>query len=322
MANNVAVTAAGIVGLTWSAATSDGGSPVIDYQVSYMPAGGTYSVLAPGIATTSFTASTLTADVVYSFKVTARNLIGLGADSNEVIVRAAAKPSIPAAPVTSVNSNTSVTITWVAPADGGSSITGYSVAIRQSDGTTFSTESANCNVSTITCTVPISILQAAPYNLAWGASIYATVIATNVAGSSAASPSGNGAVIATNPIVPSAPTTTVNSNTSVTINWVAPADGGSVITAYTVAIQQSNGSTFTTESANCNVSTTTCTVPISILQAAPYNLAWGASIYATVIATNCCCSSAASPSGNGAFITTTPDPPSLLSNDQANTFDY
>ena len=120
MANNVAVTAAGIVGLTWSAATSDGGSPVIDYQVSYMPAGGIYSVLATGIAATSFTVGSLTADAFYTFKVTARNLIGLGPDSNEVIVRAAGKPSVPAAPITSVNSNISVTITWVAPADGGS----------------------------------------------------------------------------------------------------------------------------------------------------------------------------------------------------------
>ena len=31
LANNVAVTASGIVGLTWSAVSSDGGSPVIDY---------------------------------------------------------------------------------------------------------------------------------------------------------------------------------------------------------------------------------------------------------------------------------------------------
>ena len=84
------------------------------------------------------------------------------------------------------------------------------MAILQSDGTTFSTESASCNVSTTTCTVPISILQAAPYNLAWGASIYATVIATNIAGSSAASPSGYGAVIVKSPSVPAAPVTSVN----------------------------------------------------------------------------------------------------------------
>ena len=98
-------------------------------------------MLATGIPTTSYTASSLTADVVYTFKVTARTLVGLGTDSSEVNVRAAAKPSVPAAPITSVNSNTSVTIIWSAPStNGGSAITGYTVAIRQSDGSTFTAE--------------------------------------------------------------------------------------------------------------------------------------------------------------------------------------
>ena len=202
LSNNAAVTASGIVGLTWSAVSYDGGSPVIDYLISSKIGAGSYSVLATGIQATSYTASSLTADVVYTFKITARTQVGLGADSSELSVRAAAKPAVPAAPSTSANTNVSVTITWSAPSNGGSAITAYTVAIRQSDGSTFTTESANCNVSTTTCTVPISILQASPYNLVWGASIYATVLATNVVGSSVVSLSGNGAVITTNPEPP------------------------------------------------------------------------------------------------------------------------
>ena len=106
-------------------------------------------------------------------------MVGYGEDSSEVSIRAAAKPDVPAAPVTSVNTNVSVTITWVAPYNGGSAITAYVVAIRQSDGTTFTTEFVYCNVSTTTCTVPISVLQASPYSHAWGDSVYATVIAKN-----------------------------------------------------------------------------------------------------------------------------------------------
>jgi hypothetical protein len=168
LANDAVSTVAGIVGLRWSPVAYDGGSPVIDYQISYMPVGGTFSVLATGVTTTSYTASSLTADFVYTFKVTARNLVGLGADSSAVNIRAAAIPDVPAAPTTTVNTNISVTITWVEPYNGGSPITGYTVALRQSDGTTYSPESANCNVSTTTCTVPISVLLAAPYSLAWG----------------------------------------------------------------------------------------------------------------------------------------------------------
>ena len=35
LSNNVAVTAAGVVGLTWSNGASSGGSPIIDYSISY-----------------------------------------------------------------------------------------------------------------------------------------------------------------------------------------------------------------------------------------------------------------------------------------------
>ena len=67
------------------------------------------------------------------------------------------------------------------------------------------------------------------------------------------------------------------------------------------------------------MSTTTCTVPISTLQAAPYNLAWGATVYAKVLATNAVGSSALSVASSGVIITTNPDPPSLLANNAATT---
>ena len=95
LANDATVTASGIVGLTWTTPTSDGGSPVIDYQISSKIGAGAYSVLDSGITTTSYTASSLTTYVVYTFKVTARNGVGYGADSSEVDVRAAAIPSVP-----------------------------------------------------------------------------------------------------------------------------------------------------------------------------------------------------------------------------------
>ena len=141
MANNAAVTASGTVGLTWVAPSSDGGSPVIDYQVSIKTGAAAFSVLATGILSTSYTASSLTADTIYTFKVTARTLVGLGEDSSVLSVRAAAKPNVPAAPTTAANTNISVTISWIAPSNGGSAITAYTVAILQSDGTTFTTES-------------------------------------------------------------------------------------------------------------------------------------------------------------------------------------
>ncbi len=306
MANNAAVTTAAIVGLTWSAVAYDGGSPVIDYKISYKPVGGTYSVLTTvTFPTTSYTASSLTAGTIYTFKVSARNLFGLGADSSEVNVMAA---SVPAAPLALANSaavtaSSIVGFTWSAPAsNGGSAITNYQVSYKLVGGTYSVLGSVTFPTTSFTAS---SLTADAIYTF--------KVTAQNTIGYGPDSSEVNIRAAAT-PSVPAAPTTSVNSNVSVTITWVAPYDGGSPITGYTVAIRQNDGTTFTVESANCNVSTTSCTAPISVFLAAPYTLAWGASIYATVKAKNLVGSSVASPSGNGAVITTNPDPPSTLAN--------
>jgi hypothetical protein len=91
-----------------------------------------------------------------------------------VTIRAAAVPSVPIAPVTTVIYNTGVKITWTAPYNGGDPITFYTVKILHSDNTTSSTELSNCdgsNLGIITaaqCTIPIISLLAAPFNLNWG----------------------------------------------------------------------------------------------------------------------------------------------------------
>jgi len=176
--------------------------------------------------------------VIYTFKVKARNLVGLGADSSEVSIRAASVPFVPTAPTTSVNSNVSVTISWTAPFNGGSAINSYAVKIRQSDGTTYTTESAHCNVFTTSCTVPVSVLQASPYNLAWGSGIWATVLATNVVGSSLDSIPGYGAVILTNPEPPSSLINNgaITSSTVIGMSWNAPTVvGGTPVIDYRVS---------------------------------------------------------------------------------------
>jgi len=86
--------------LTWGAPRDDGGSAVIDYQISYKTGDGAYQELERGITTLNFSYKvvTPTADTVYSFKVTARNAIGSGPDSDVVTItvtkpKAIAKPA-------------------------------------------------------------------------------------------------------------------------------------------------------------------------------------------------------------------------------------
>jgi len=104
-------------------------------------------------------------------------------------------------------------ITWDLPNIRGSPITAYKITIRQSDLVTYTESLATCDgtqttiINSRSCSVPISTLRSAPYNLAWGSSIYAKVSASNIYGSSTESASENGAVILT---VPDAPVNVVN----------------------------------------------------------------------------------------------------------------
>lgn len=74
------------------------------------------------------TVTGLTADVVYSFRVYSRNVVGTSLVSNQVAIRAAAKPDTPVAPTTTIN-NDYVDVTWESVYNGGSPLTAYTITI-------------------------------------------------------------------------------------------------------------------------------------------------------------------------------------------------
>jgi hypothetical protein len=94
------------------------------------------------------------------------------------------------------------------------------------------------------CSVPVSVLTSAPYNLVLGDSIYAKVISFNFYGQGATSVAGNGATIV---LVPSAPITLTNDGTltsdlQVGFTWSnGPSTGGRSIIDYKVWYDQSLG---------------------------------------------------------------------------------
>lgn len=94
------------------------------------------------------------------------------------------------------------------PFNGGQAVNGYTILIRQVDELTFTEELNYCSgasltvINTKTCTIPISVLTALPYNLPWGESVWAKVQARNIIGDSPFSDQGNGSVIL---IIPDAP---------------------------------------------------------------------------------------------------------------------
>jgi len=85
--------------------------------------------------------------------------------SNTVSILTAQVPSQPSAPNT-LWSPDNVIVSWIAPDNGGSPITGYTVTIKQSDNI-FSTDLINCDQSASTetsCTIPVSALRNAPFS--------------------------------------------------------------------------------------------------------------------------------------------------------------
>jgi len=89
------------VSLSWTAPTSNGGSPITDYIIQYRQNGSTgWNTFDDGIGTlTSATVTTLTNEVLYDFQVLAKNNAGTSIPSN-LVSETPSTPSITTATVT------------------------------------------------------------------------------------------------------------------------------------------------------------------------------------------------------------------------------
>jgi len=134
----------GQVALSWTAPASDGGSLVTGYNVYQATSSGGQGatpVNADPIPGTSTTVDGLANGTQYYFTVKAVNDVGEGAASNEVSATPAAAVTPPAAPAAPAAVGTpvptghdhrytlSVDLSWTAPADNGSAITGYRITV-------------------------------------------------------------------------------------------------------------------------------------------------------------------------------------------------
>ena len=116
--------------VSWSVPLSDGGSPVIDYELYYMKPSESFQVLASALTGTEFTAEPLETGVLYSLKVRSRNIHGYSLFSLPVEILTAQKPAQVAKPETEFDPvNDLINVSWAAPEDMGSELTSYQVWI-------------------------------------------------------------------------------------------------------------------------------------------------------------------------------------------------
>lgn len=192
---------------TWEPNSHDGGSAVIDYQISRRLLGDiSYTIIETNHASTSYTSTGLSLGLTYEWVVQSRNLVGLSPASNSLQIYHALTPEAPAAPLTQI-SGEYVMISWSAPSDNGSAITAYEIKFKKSDGT-FTSILEYCDgtaadiISGLECSIPTTVFNLAPLSLNWGEHVFAIVTATNSIGTSPDSIEGNGAQIVTTPDQP------------------------------------------------------------------------------------------------------------------------
>jgi hypothetical protein len=132
------------VKVSWTAPTSDGGSPVTGYTVTAAPGGATCTTTGA----LSCTVIGLTNGTPYTFIVTATNAIGT---SDPSAPSAAVTPvAVPDAPVvTAIGYDGRIDVRWTAPNDNGSPITSYRVDVSPG-GNFCSTAGLACGFSGLT----------------------------------------------------------------------------------------------------------------------------------------------------------------------------
>ena len=219
IAGGIAVTVGG-TNLTGATAIEIGttaeqraGTPVVLLPCASGPAAGCFTVNGDGTLQISSmparsSAATVTVTVVTS---------GVAGAANYVYTD---KPATPVAP-TATAGVASATVTWVAPASNGSPITGY-ILTPYLNGVAQAPQAFDASTTTRTLT-----------GLTVGGSYTFTVAAVNALGTSAASPKSTAVVPYTVPGQPAITAVTAG-DSSATLTWTTPANGGSPITGYVV----------------------------------------------------------------------------------------
>ncbi|TBR11884.1 MAG: hypothetical protein EPO62_01095 [Candidatus Nitrosotenuis sp.] len=231
--------------LSWTAPANNGGYPVTGYKIEYKKGTGTYQSLVSNTAnaTTAYSHSGLTTGTAYTYKISAINSIGTSAASTEVsatptTASAAVAPGAPTGIIATPVSATQVNLSWTAPSNGGSAITGYKIEYKSGTGA----------YSVLVANTASSSTAYSSTGLTTGTAYTYKISAINSVGTGVASAEASATPTTTSqPSAATAPgstslTATPMSATQVNLSWTAPSNGGSAITGYKIEVKKGTGS--------------------------------------------------------------------------------
>ena len=158
-------------------------------------------------------------------------------------------PGIPAAPTVTATagSNSSLDVSWTAPANTGPAIASYDLQYREGDSGNFTDGPQD-----------VTGASAAIGSLMPSTSYQVQVRATNAEGDGDWSLSGTGQTGNSAPGAPTVLSATASGTTRIDLSWTAPAStGGSAITGYRIEVSSNGGSSWTNLVANTSNTTTT-----------------------------------------------------------------
>jgi hypothetical protein len=144
---------------------------------------------------------------------------------------------ITSAPTLLASTKTSIQITWIAPYNGGSVITGYKIFINGGGSSTIFTDvTSSGTLSGLTFTTASTLTTGQTYKF--------VVIATNAVGDSTMSPQSANLMAAVLPGAPATISKVSADASSITVGWTSPSDsGGTTIQSYNVYYNGGGSST-------------------------------------------------------------------------------
>ncbi|MBL4596255.1 MAG: fibronectin type III domain-containing protein, partial [Robiginitomaculum sp.] len=209
------------VSLSWNT-PSNGGEPIFNYLVEFNDGTG-WTEFPESISLTSVTVDNLSNGQAYQFRASAQNTIGFSPASTPVSVTPATLPGIVTG-LSAIPDNKQVSLSWVAPSDGGSPITDYIIEYSTDNGVTWTTFTDG--TSTGTSTIVIGLSNGRDYQF--------RVSAVNDIGNGDPSTTTTATPI-TVAASPTGLTATTFSSTQINLSWNAPtSSGGSTVTGYLI----------------------------------------------------------------------------------------